>query len=545
MVGFAVDADGDVEMLIPQPIFECYVEKFRHRCSTTGETYGNVVATVKGSVRRMTLKNLAKYVLKKPIASVTDADIMSAINARCLLKAQIGRLIDLERRDCKSDDVALYDLILEHAKVQQRKDTTTWRYDQAHANTLDDRCCNRTRSPPRECCLFCNGEHWLNDCPTATDAQREEAVKKFRAAKEQRSGPVQSKATRYATPAGSVRINELLDVPYTPDTGADKSVVPERIMGSLLTAQSTLETTPLSTPVEAVMADGRVQLFEQETELDLKLTTVAGLVSLRSVPCWVLSGGGDEFLLGRDVLKGIGIDVEQPLAQLVGSPLPEAEPEECPLGAEFSDLNRPINSPGSLLDGAVVNGLPSEHVGTVSDLLDEFPAVWRDAVGPDPPANVEPLRVSLRVNATPYRSPARKYAPLQADFIRDYVQSLVDNELVVQNSASRWASDVVPVRKPETKDEFLLAIDYRAVNSMAVPIAGTMPSVATTTDAFNGKKFFGRVELAKGFWQLPLHEESREIFFLLSRLMVCLHLVKSPRSDGLRPCISRAKSRPN
>ncbi|ETM37984.1 hypothetical protein L914_15613 [Phytophthora nicotianae] len=455
----------------------------------------------------MTLKNLAKYVLKKPIASVTDADIMSAINARC--------------------------------------HTTTWRYDQAHANTLDDRCCNRTRSPPRECCLFCNGEHWLNDCPTATDAQREEAVKKFRAAKEQRSGPVQSKATRYATPAGSVRINELLDVPYTPDTGADKSVVPERIMGSLLTAQSTLETTPLSTPVEAVMADGRVQLFEQETELDLKLTTVAGLVSLRSVPCWVLSGGGDEFLLGRDVLKGIGIDVEQPLAQLVGSPLPEAEPEECPLGAEFSDLNRPINSPGSLLDGAVVNGLPSEHVGTVSDLLDEFPAVWRDAVGPDPPANVEPLRVSLRVNATPYRSPARKYAPLQADFIRDYVQSLVDNELVVQNSASRWASDVVPVRKPETKDEFLLAIDYRAVNSMAVPIAGTMPSVATTTDAFNGKKFFGRVELAKGFWQLPLHEESREIFFLLSRLMVCLHLVKSPRSDGLRPCISRAKSRPN
>ncbi|EGZ07151.1 hypothetical protein PHYSODRAFT_392166, partial [Phytophthora sojae] len=37
-----------------------------------------------------------------------------------VLKAQISQLIDLERRDCKSDGVALFDLILEHATVQQR-----------------------------------------------------------------------------------------------------------------------------------------------------------------------------------------------------------------------------------------------------------------------------------------------------------------------------------------------------------------------------------------------------------------------------------------
>ncbi|KAG1698294.1 hypothetical protein DVH05_015283 [Phytophthora capsici] len=87
MVDFAVDADRDADMSIHQPIFEVikapeltsreyaaliewhrewdsYVEKIRHRCSTTGETYDNVVATVTGSVRRQTLKNLAMYVLK-------------------------------------------------------------------------------------------------------------------------------------------------------------------------------------------------------------------------------------------------------------------------------------------------------------------------------------------------------------------------------------------------------------------------------------------------------------------------------------------------
>ncbi|KAE9299449.1 hypothetical protein PF008_g23254 [Phytophthora fragariae] len=55
----------------------------RHRCTTTGETYENVVATVMGSVRRQTLKNLVTYVLKKPVASVTDADIMGVVEARC------------------------------------------------------------------------------------------------------------------------------------------------------------------------------------------------------------------------------------------------------------------------------------------------------------------------------------------------------------------------------------------------------------------------------------------------------------------------------
>ncbi|KAE9259850.1 hypothetical protein PF001_g32910, partial [Phytophthora fragariae] len=93
-------------MSIPQPIFEVirppelsswehaaliewyrewerYVEKIRHRCSTTGETFENVVATVKGSVKPKTLKNMATYVLKKPVASVTDDDIMTAVQARC------------------------------------------------------------------------------------------------------------------------------------------------------------------------------------------------------------------------------------------------------------------------------------------------------------------------------------------------------------------------------------------------------------------------------------------------------------------------------
>ncbi|POM77443.1 Hypothetical protein PHPALM_5172 [Phytophthora palmivora] len=296
MPGFTVDSDADVEMTVPQSIFELirapelrswehgaliewhrewerYVEKIRHRCGITNVTIESVVTTVKSSVRPKTLWNMATYVLKKPLSAVTDTDILEAVLARCrtlknefvpdvtslfgqklemdlsiddcdaqifryyedfngivednglqgligtgndsdagyksrlkarcrllvdglqppVLKAQITRLIDLEKRNCKSDDLALFDLILEHAKVQQRFHRMSQDYakrgdsksEQNHCaeNTAKPPPAEPTRSsppaaspppapirtarpsrpPPQDRCLVCKGPHWLKD----------------------------------------------------------------------------------------------------------------------------------------------------------------------------------------------------------------------------------------------------------------------------------------------------------------------------------------------------------------------------------------------
>ncbi|KAG1708882.1 hypothetical protein DVH05_022514 [Phytophthora capsici] len=125
---FTVDSDGEVEMPIPQTIFEVintpelssweqaalveghgewerYVKKMLHRCYTTGGTYENVVATVKGSVRCQTLKNLPTCVLKKPVSSVTDDDIMAVVKARCraLKNVFVADVTSLFRVNLKMD----------------------------------------------------------------------------------------------------------------------------------------------------------------------------------------------------------------------------------------------------------------------------------------------------------------------------------------------------------------------------------------------------------------------------------------------------------
>ncbi|KAE9034986.1 hypothetical protein PR003_g8309 [Phytophthora rubi] len=128
MPGFAVDPDGNVEMTVPQPIFELirapelrswehvaliewyrewerYVEKVRHRCGVTNETFESVVTTVKSSVRPKTLRNMATYVLKKLLSAVADADIMEAVQARCrtLKNEFVPDVTSLFRQQLKMD----------------------------------------------------------------------------------------------------------------------------------------------------------------------------------------------------------------------------------------------------------------------------------------------------------------------------------------------------------------------------------------------------------------------------------------------------------
>ncbi|GMF18864.1 unnamed protein product [Phytophthora fragariaefolia] len=313
------------------------------------------------------------------------------------------------------------------------------------------------RLPPHDGCLVCKGPHWLMDCPTATDAQHEEARKRFRETKEQRSGVLRSKAARYMVPDAAVRLNGLLEVPYSPDAGADKSIIPQAFVDSLRSVRPTLVVTPLRTPVDAKMADGSLVRDDNEVVQNLDVVTIAGPVLLRSVACVILVGEGDEFLLSSDALKMLGIDIQNLLAQLAGSPLLDAEDDEFPVCGELPNDEEPPEYDaafGHLPERAVANGLPREHVGAVRELLVQFPDAWREAIGQVPPANVEPLRVPLRQDAVPFRSPPRKYAPLQTQFIREYVKSLVDTGLVEQNNASRWACAVVPVRKPGTLDQF-------------------------------------------------------------------------------------------
>src|SRR5688572_22088657 len=107
MVGMSseMDADGDVVMSYPRPIYESvraprinswdqesllkwhrhrkqYEAQIQERCIVTGETYEHVVASVKSTTDPFILAHVAKYVMNKTEAEVVDKDIIEEIEKK-------------------------------------------------------------------------------------------------------------------------------------------------------------------------------------------------------------------------------------------------------------------------------------------------------------------------------------------------------------------------------------------------------------------------------------------------------------------------------
>ncbi|GMF46582.1 unnamed protein product [Phytophthora fragariaefolia] len=252
-------------------------------------------------------------------------DYRDRMKARCrllienlqpaVLQEQIQRLVELERRECMTDDVALFNFILEHAKAQQRfhrmtKESGSARSSQhqpsagsagASGQKQGLPCANPSRgagrheakpsgerykpapkpsrqaTPPLDGCLVCHGPHRMCECPTATAEQREEALARYSASKNQGGSVVRSKVVKAREGANTVRINNLVEVVFIPDTGAETSVIPSCVVHSLMALQPDLPAHRLDAAIQVVVADGSSLVRDCTVDDDLKLNTAAAL----------------------------------------------------------------------------------------------------------------------------------------------------------------------------------------------------------------------------------------------------------------------------
>ncbi|KAH9181363.1 hypothetical protein AeNC1_016661, partial [Aphanomyces euteiches] len=175
--------------------------------------------------------------------------------------------------------------------------------------------------------------------------------------------------------------------------------------------------------------------------------------------------------------------------------------------------------------------------------------IWRLKFnGSDPPAKVEPLKVTPREGCEPYRCKGRPHNPLETRFLTFFGNELRDAGVIRHNQQSQWCSPVNPVIKPDgrrmlksadkwTDEEVLkyyrLTNDYRMVNARTVPKAGTMPFQSTITQHLRGKKAMGTFDMPKCFWQFPLDPASQDMLsFMLNVWVMTLNRVMQGHVDS-------------
>ena len=76
---------------------------------------------------------------------------------------------------------------------------------------------------------------------------------------------------------------------------------------------------------------------------------------------------------------------------------------------------------------------------------------------------------------------------------------------VIRESSSPYASPVVVVKKKHNTN--LLCVDYRRLNKLTVFDPEPMSIAEHLFQNLNGDKYFTRIDLSKGYWQISIPEE--------------------------------------
>lgn len=121
-------------------------------------------------------------------------------------------------------------------------------------------------------------------------------------------------------------------------------------------------------------------------------------------------------------------------------------------------------------------------------------------------ANVKEFKIQLStekpVNLKPYSVPIH---------MRETLNKEIENMLkmdIIEPSDSPYASPVVMVRKKD--NTIRTCVDYRKLNAITRFDAETIPDQEDLFTQLNKATFFTKIDLTKGFWQVPIHKDSRQ-----------------------------------
>ncbi|XP_076465351.1 uncharacterized protein LOC143297064 [Babylonia areolata] len=111
------------------------------------------------------------------------------------------------------------------------------------------------------------------------------------------------------------------------------------------------------------------------------------------------------------------------------------------------------------------------------------------------------LSSDVPIRSKPYPLP---YA--QRDTVRDEIKMLL-NMGAIEPSVSPYSSQIVLVKKKDGKIRF--CVDYRRFNKVVEFDAEPMPEIEYLFSKLGQKRIFSKIDLSKGYWQIPVEEEDR------------------------------------
>nr|XP_054770320.1 uncharacterized protein LOC129278127 [Lytechinus pictus] len=198
------------------------------------------------------------------------------------------------------------------------------------------------------------------------------------------------------------------------------------------------------------------------------------------------SAGALEVVVGASVIDGYEDNSQEtpsiPSSIRIGIPVLEAQ-------ETIDDVE-----PGS--------DLSTQQRHEVSSLLEDFPDVMTDV-----PGKTLLGSHSIRLtSADPIRQRPYPVPHALRSVIQDETEKMVKMG-VIEKSNSPYSSPIVIVKKSDGSNRF--CIDFRRLNRITIFDAEPLPSADEIFASLSGSCYFSKVDLSKGYWQIPLSEDAK------------------------------------
>ncbi len=223
-------------------------------------------------------------------------------------------------------------------------------------------------------------------------------------------------------------------------------------------------------------------------------TSVGSMDSNNSIAVSVLNLSDDRFKLSKDTEIGV---LERPFKILEKSKKSEHE-KNTSTSKDWSKIN--INSK-----------LHENEKTALMDLLKKYENNFQWSEYDTGLTNKAEHRIDTG-NARPIKQAQYRLPQVAHEEIGKQVNTMLENQ-IIEDSRSPWSSPILLVQKKPDADgkrSFRFCIDFRKLNAVTVKDCYPLPRIDDTVDALSGSKYFTTLDLASGYWQVPLSEKDKE-----------------------------------
>ena len=142
---------------------------------------------------------------------------------------------------------------------------------------------------------------------------------------------------------------------------------------------------------------------------------------------------------------------------------------------------------------------------SLNNVIQEF----RDLF-PNVPSRTDKIShdVIIEEGSIPIKQPPYRLNLTKTQYLRGEVKYLLENDLI-EPSNSNWSSPCILIPKPD--GSYRMCTDYRKVNNITKSDTFPIPRIDDCIDKIGSATFVSKFDLLKGFWQVPLTDQAKEI----------------------------------